>query len=73
MKHMSGSIMTLIFLGVPFLFVIALLVRGALQTVQQWRFDRLARIDAPRSTGTEAPVTRVVQPAARRPGPARLG
>jgi hypothetical protein len=67
MKHMSGSIMTLIFLGVPFLFVIALLIRGALRTAQQWRFDRLARIDAPRPVVTEAPV------AIRRSGPARLG
>jgi hypothetical protein len=40
MKHMSGAIMTLIFLGVPLLFVLALLVRGALRTLQQWRFDR---------------------------------
>lgn len=68
MKHMSGAIMTLIFLGVPFLFVIAVLVRGALRTVQQWRFDRLARIDAPRPVTTDAP-----QPAVRRPGPPRLG
>ncbi|MCY0989140.1 hypothetical protein OV203_18530 [Nannocystis sp. ILAH1] len=60
---MSGSIMTLIFLGVPFLFVIAVLVRGALRTVQQWRFDRLARIDAPHPVAAEAPL-----PAVRRPG-----
>ncbi|MFZ6185844.1 hypothetical protein [Nannocystis pusilla] len=65
---MSGSIMTLIFLGVPFLFVVAMLVRGALRTVQQWRFDRLARIDAPRPVSPAAPL-----PAVRRPGPPRLG
>ncbi|MCY1010918.1 hypothetical protein OV079_36210 [Nannocystis pusilla] len=60
--------MTLIFLGVPFLFVVAMLVRGALRTVQQWRFHRLARIDAPRPAPAAAPL-----PAVRRPGPPRIG
>ncbi|MFY0536911.1 hypothetical protein [Nannocystis pusilla] len=70
---MSGSIMTLIFLGVPFLFFLAVLVRGALRTAQQWRFDRLARIDAPVPVVAETPVTHVALPAVRRPGPPRLG
>ncbi|WP_434421021.1 hypothetical protein [Nannocystis pusilla] len=70
---MSGSIMTLIFLGVPFLFFLAVLVRGALRTVQQWRFDRVARIDPPVPVAAETPVARPVLPAVRRPGPPRLG
>jgi hypothetical protein len=45
MKHMSGSIMTLIFLGVPFSLLMSLLLRGALRSVQQRRFDRASRAD----------------------------
>ena len=70
--------MTLIFLGVPFSFALAVLVRGALRTVEQWRLDRLARIDAPRPETPEAPQPAVRRPiaplpAVRRPGPPRLG
>lgn len=77
MKHMSGAIMTLIFLGVPFLVVFALLVRGALRTVQEWRFARMARLDGPGSSPSlgepQPPEVRVDLPPVRRPGPPRLG
>ncbi|WAS94172.1 hypothetical protein [Nannocystis punicea] len=46
---MSGAIMTLIFLGVPFLLLMSLLLRGALRSIQQRRFARAmwADIDRP--------------------------
>ncbi|MBZ5715747.1 hypothetical protein [Nannocystis pusilla] len=37
---MSGSIMTLIFLGVPFLFLLAFALRGVMRAAQARRFAR---------------------------------